>query len=771
MDESLWSEKTCSSLISDLPLWIIEYAWSNRMEDVLEVLGPPLWLEGDWGHLSLEFPCSIRVVAAESWMVVRARDIKHFERVLEFLDVIHTLLPHLVTSIKHMKIIFGLKTLVIMWMLWDDQSIDSITDKIARFFPDHLPQYRRSSHRHIELMQRTQQDFRSFAQSLARNLDMRKIYIRDLMEEQYGERYALKLEERLSQYLKELDKALPQPTHIDQVLKHPLPLEERGEILQQLLTCNITSQPTALKRLLRCALATHYGRKDTKQEKEAEANRPFLGHFCIALRPSQARAEEEGLLQACSQGSWLNRDKRPLLLQKGSEKIYLDRQMMMLKHKSVLVPEKSQADIDSCMDPQHPERAEPRQATEHKEVEEVTTEPMCSRHGKKMKSILLECSEEFKVQERDVIAAHSECTPPSPNAPLLQSTPQRLTLSSASVLQDSSSTNISLSSHADSTNPSGSEIQPVSSSQTSSLLVPPVQQNTSRTSSVQKMNVSELSPSPSHFKQITLSPRPVQSPFSQLSPPSPIASSSVFSLLPPLSQILSSAPSPLILPMTQITVESTHEISPSPTASSSARKESSSPLFSLQSPSPQISSSDSPSAFPVNQTTLGKEHDISPSPTASSSIQQEFSSPVFTTSSPASLGHQPYSFSNPLSSVTPTPSCDCTQVDPTTRQVLDVLSLSTSVPEGKLKLSLETQGFLLLSRWLQPQVLLCRLSKQDCSVTTLPQAATSQSSDEEVDEDGEENELFDVNLLYSDSESDAQDSDDPDYVPSKRLKF
>ncbi|KAL6478920.1 hypothetical protein MHYP_G00123530 [Metynnis hypsauchen] len=728
MDESLWSEKTCSSLISDLPLWIIEYAWSNRMEDVLEVLGPPLWLEGDCGHLSLEVPCSIRVVAAEAWMVVRARDIKHFERVLEFLDVIHTLLPRLVTSIKHMKIIFGLKTLVIMWMLWDDQSMDSITDKIARFFPDHLPQYHRSSQRHIELMQRTQQDFRSFAQSLARNLDMRKIYIRDLIEEQYGERYALKLEERLSQYLEELNKALPQPTQIDQVLKHPLPLEEREEILQQLLTCNITSQPTALKRLLRCALATHYGRNDTKQEKETEANRPFLGRFCITLRPSQASAEEEGVLQACSQGSWLTRDKRPLLLQKGSKKIHLNRQMMMLKHKSVLVPEKNQADIDSCMDPQHPERAEPQQAAEHKEVEEVTTEPMCSRHGKKMKSILLECSEELKVQERDILAAHSECTPPSPNAPLLLSTPQRLTRSSASLLQDSSSTNISLSSHPDSTNLSGSEIQPVNSSQTSSLLVPPVQRNTSRTSSFQKLNVSEeLSPSPSHLKQIAPSPRPVQPAFSQISSPSPVASSSVFSLQPPLSQISSSAPSNLILPVTQITIESTHEISPSPTASSSARKESSSPLFSLQSLSPQISSSsDSPSAFPVNQTTLGKEHDISPSPPGSSSIQQKFSSPVFTTGSPASLGHQPCSFSNPLSLVTPTPSSNCIQVHPTTSKDLDVISESSSVPGGKLKLSLETQGFLLLNRWLQPQVLLCRLSKQDCSKTTLPQVATGE---------------------------------------------
>lgn len=37
------------------------------------------------------------------------------------------------------------------------------------------------------------------------------------MEEQYGERYAQKLEERLVHYLGELDKVLPQPTCIDQV--------------------------------------------------------------------------------------------------------------------------------------------------------------------------------------------------------------------------------------------------------------------------------------------------------------------------------------------------------------------------------------------------------------------------------------------------------------------------------------------------------------------------------------------------------------------------
>lgn len=36
MNEKLWLEKTCSCLIPDLPLWIIEHAWSKRMMDVLD---------------------------------------------------------------------------------------------------------------------------------------------------------------------------------------------------------------------------------------------------------------------------------------------------------------------------------------------------------------------------------------------------------------------------------------------------------------------------------------------------------------------------------------------------------------------------------------------------------------------------------------------------------------------------------------------------------------------------------------------------------------
>lgn len=36
MSENLWLEKACAHLIPALPLWIIEYAWSKRMMEVLE---------------------------------------------------------------------------------------------------------------------------------------------------------------------------------------------------------------------------------------------------------------------------------------------------------------------------------------------------------------------------------------------------------------------------------------------------------------------------------------------------------------------------------------------------------------------------------------------------------------------------------------------------------------------------------------------------------------------------------------------------------------
>ncbi|KAG7333386.1 hypothetical protein KOW79_003521 [Hemibagrus wyckioides] len=661
MEESLWYEKTSSSVTSSLPAWIIEYAWTHRMMEVLQVLGPPLWLEGDRSSLTLKDPCSIRVTAAESWMVVHARDIKHFEQVMEFLHVTHTLLPQLVTPIKHMKIMFGLKTLVIMWMFWDDQSMESIRDKIVKFFSDSLPQYHRSSHRHIQLMQKAQQDFRNFAQLLNKKPEMRKNYIRNLMEQQYGERYIMKLEERLLHYLEELNKALPQPTYIDQVLKQSQPLKGREELLQQLFTCNSASPATALKKLLRCAMASPIDHKSTemhKHQKGAQVDGPVFGPLSVALRPPLEEAEEDWLSQASYQGSWLNRDKS------------LERQMTVLKKKNDL----DQTDNAPCMPKERcPQMVEIGFVAEVKKAEDDLTVHLCSKHGKRMKSILQECSEEQRNQDLEASLMQVESTPPLPHPPLLQSSPHRLT--SASPHNDSFSTNISLFSQPESFSYLSVEeerqvhpLQLMLSSQTS-----PEEENNSSRLSRQKSDISLTSSSPERLVQLVS--------------PSLICS-----------------------------------IQPS-------------------------SSSTNISSFP--------EINIA----QKSSLTEQESSPIssFNKISSESSYHQLGSSSpSPASSAAPAVTLNPSQND------AQVCLESSSTLTGKPRLSSETQAFLLVCKWLQPQVKLHRLSRHECHQATLPNHAPVPSDEED---------MFDVNLLYSDSESDTQDSDDSDYVPSKRRRY
>ncbi|XP_043119917.1 uncharacterized protein LOC122362508 [Puntigrus tetrazona] len=451
MSENFWLEKACAHLIPALPLWIIEYAWTKRMMEVLEVLGPPLWLEGDWHLLTLEEPCRIRVVAAEVWRIMQTRDIKHFERVTEFLDVTYTLVPRLVTPIKHMKIMFGLQTLVIMWMLWNDRSTDQISEKIENFFPRSLPEYHKCSRRNMDLMQKNQKDFKSFAHVLTRDRDVRETYIRDLLEEQYGERYAQKLEERLAHYLGELDKVLPQPSCIEQVLKSRS--YGKGEkILKKLLSRDSASVATILKRLLHCAVATNQSLADSlspsllnpcEVQREAEVVKPSSGTLCVFLRPSQNTTKKDRLSQTStkgSQGLWQNRNTETILPQ---EKICDDRVI-------VTSTQLSDSDIDqsdfsqSLLVGRH--RQEKTQSEpEQKESEPVFPEQICSWHGKKMRSILQECSEELEGE-----AIQAECTPTSTQStpPLLpytsqpQGSPNQHSLSSNA---DSSSTNISLS--------------------------------------------------------------------------------------------------------------------------------------------------------------------------------------------------------------------------------------------------------------------------------------------------------------------------------------
>lgn len=76
------------------------------------VVDPADWPDVDSQPLSLEDSWRLRVTSARVYSIVKNRDTEHFERVMGFMETTYRLLPRLVAPIKHMKIMFGLKTMV-----------------------------------------------------------------------------------------------------------------------------------------------------------------------------------------------------------------------------------------------------------------------------------------------------------------------------------------------------------------------------------------------------------------------------------------------------------------------------------------------------------------------------------------------------------------------------------------------------------------------------------------------------------------------------------
>ncbi|XP_041852518.1 uncharacterized protein LOC121647289 isoform X2 [Melanotaenia boesemani] len=206
-----------------LPVWIIEHVWAHKLMDIQEVVDPSSWPDVDSQPLSLEDSWRLRVASAQAFSIVKSRDMGNFERVLDFLESTYRLLPRLVAAIKHMKILFGLKTM---------------------------------SQREMFLMRKNHVDFKSFAQTLAVDKSKLEDYMKNQMEEQYGQRYARKVEDRLLDYLQQLETVLPADTYIDKIMKKQSPATQEEKLLLEVITSDSTTIVATLRKLLHCDVAS-----------------------------------------------------------------------------------------------------------------------------------------------------------------------------------------------------------------------------------------------------------------------------------------------------------------------------------------------------------------------------------------------------------------------------------------------------------------------------------------------------------------------------------
>ncbi|XP_053283885.1 uncharacterized protein LOC128445124 isoform X1 [Pleuronectes platessa] len=371
------------------PVWIIEHVWTHRTMDIQQVVDPSDWPDVDSQPLSTEDSWRLRVASAQMFCIVRNRDMQHFERVMRYLEATFRLLPRLVAPIKHMKIMFGLKTLVVMWMLRQRRGMVDTVFKIIQFFPNKLPQYQDQCNQHeMFLMRKNNLDFRVLAQALATDEDKLQYYVKTQMQQQYGERYAQKVEDRLLHYLQELEAALPGDTFIDKILKKESPVTEEEKLLLDVITSDSTAIAITLRKLLHCDAAS--------------------------CRQAVSQASEHGATQVENSGP-----SKSVVFINSSKTLFssVEDKTPQESQPEVLNPEDESAQEVSAESPDPPDVGRRLQSEDDGEMirclragEAAASPQFCSKHQRWVKSILQECPDE--APEELQLQADAPSSPP-----------------------------------------------------------------------------------------------------------------------------------------------------------------------------------------------------------------------------------------------------------------------------------------------------------------------------------------------------------------------
>ncbi|XP_040894239.1 mucin-17 [Toxotes jaculatrix] len=397
-----------------LPVWIIEYVWAHKMMDIQEVVEPSDWPEVNSQPLSVEESWRLRVASAQVYSIVKNRDIEHFERVMDFLDATYRLLPRLVAPIKHMKIMFGLKTMVIMWMLREGRGMVDTVVKITQYFPSKLSQYQDHCNQHeMFLMRKNNLDFKTLAQALAMDKEKLADYIKREMGKQYGERYAQKVEDRLLHYLHQLETVLPGDTFADKILKKDSPVTEEEKLLLEVITSDSTTIATTLRKLLHCDAASCRPAcvPQSSEHGENETGSSQLSKSLVYGSSSQAllRSSEGRTLLQFQPEDFNRAEEAPQEVSSDSSFLWEnDNHSDVGRHQQT---QEGGEVIEGVGEQSGDEEKQEASESSRDCVEEAASSPQfCSKHQRWVTSILQECPEECSEELR--LQANVSVSPP-----------------------------------------------------------------------------------------------------------------------------------------------------------------------------------------------------------------------------------------------------------------------------------------------------------------------------------------------------------------------
>ncbi|KAM4614175.1 uncharacterized protein O3C94_022208 [Discoglossus pictus] len=178
------------------------------------------------GFPVLDVPSSLPVVIDAIWRVMKSRDTRHYGRVLEFLELVHSQAPGLLCYRHRAKLSSGLKGKLVLSMVEESCSLLTVLKALNCYFPPVFPDEPRALRRDLFRVRQCHFHFRRLVLRMIRDEKFRRHYIEKKLHVEYGEEFMSVLEKLLWEFLYRLRSVLSQqPDDLNSTSKN-LPMAE-----------------------------------------------------------------------------------------------------------------------------------------------------------------------------------------------------------------------------------------------------------------------------------------------------------------------------------------------------------------------------------------------------------------------------------------------------------------------------------------------------------------------------------------------------------------
>ncbi|XP_067853694.1 TERF1-interacting nuclear factor 2-like [Heptranchias perlo] len=159
-------------LIPQLDSWVLDYSCRHRLEHLTKFC-----LEEGVIDLPQHGALPLRITSAVLWSIVKRRHTEHYERVLDFVNIIWHQAVDLISYRHYLKLSIAFKAKLVMEMFVKRQSLLDILQTLDKYFPKLVPDDPKATRRDIRKECQCRLQFRKLVVLLIRDECYRKRFL------------------------------------------------------------------------------------------------------------------------------------------------------------------------------------------------------------------------------------------------------------------------------------------------------------------------------------------------------------------------------------------------------------------------------------------------------------------------------------------------------------------------------------------------------------------------------------------------------------------